>query len=598
MKKIQEMYKKILAWAVQHRVWAGVIILAILYSGYLAYGKLTATPAETRYVTAIVTKGTVISSITGSGQVAAGNQVDLKPKASGDIVYVGVTSGQEVKAGTLIAQLDATDAQKAVRDAEISLESAKISLQKLEQPADALSVTQSENTLARAKESKQNAETDLIRAYDEGYNTVSNAFLDLPAVMAGLQDTLFTATQSLGGTEQNMDFYAHSVERFDARAESYRTDVYNKYHSARTRYDGAFNAYKTLDRSASKADIEAVITDAYETTKLIADAVKSSNNLIQFYKDQMTLHSLPTKALADTHLTTLSGYTAKTNTHLSSLLNVATTIQGDKDAIVNANRTITEQEGSLANLKDGADVLDLASSRLSVTQRENALLDAKAQFADYFVRAPFTGTIAKLNNRKGDTVSSGAVVAVLITKEKIAEIALNEVDVAKVKVGLKSTLTFDAVEGLTITGKVAEVDTVGTVSQGVVTYTVKIAFDTGDDRVKPGMSTSATIITEVKQDVLTVPNSAVKMKNEAQSVEMFETPLEGSANPQGALSTQLPVSRIIVTGITSNEATEVISGLTEGEQVIVKTITSSATGATAKSATSLLGGGSGMRMPR
>ena len=98
----------------------------------------------------------------------------------------------------------------------------------------------------------------------------------------------------------------------------------------------------------------------------------------------------------------------------------------------------------------------------------------------------------------------------LITKQKIAEISLNEVDAAKVKVGQKVTLTFDAIDGLSITGEVSEIDALGTVSQGVVTYGVKIAFDTQDERVKSGMSVSAAIITDVKQNVLLVPNAAVK----------------------------------------------------------------------------------------
>ncbi|MDD5433706.1 MAG: hypothetical protein PHE77_03610, partial [Candidatus Pacebacteria bacterium] len=60
----------------------------------------------------------------------------------------------------------------------------------------------------------------------------------------------------------------------------------------------------------------------------------------------------------------------------------------------------------------------------------------------------------------------------------MAEISLNEVDVAKVKIGQRAIITFDAIDELEITGKVEDVDTIGTVSQGVVSYNVKIIFDT------------------------------------------------------------------------------------------------------------------------
>ena len=70
---------------------------------------------------------------------------------------------------------------------------------------------------------------------------------------------------------------------------------------------------------------------------------------------------------------------------------------------------------------------------------------------------------------------------------------MNEVDAAKISVGNKTTLTFDATEDLTLTGKVAQIDTIGTVEQGVVSYKVKIAFDTQDERIKPGMTANASI---------------------------------------------------------------------------------------------------------
>lgn len=568
-------------------VGGGLLLLGGIYWGH---GVFFPTVVETRYVLAKVEKGMLITSISGSGQVAAGNQVDLTPKATGEVIWIGVKSGQEVKKGTLVAQIDARDAAKAVRDAQVNLESTKLSLEKLTQPADNLSLIQSENTLARANESKANAESSLVKAYDDGFNTVSNAFLDLPAVMAGLQDTLFTMNAGLSLNEASIDFYTSAAARYDDKANTYRTDTYDKYQAARKAYDATFAHYKTLSRTSSQDDIQAIITESYDTTKIIADAVKSTNNLIQFYKDKLTERNLTPKALADTHLTTLSGYTAKTNTHLGNLLAAGTTIKSDQDAIVNAMRTISEQTESLAKLKSGANALDVQSSQLSVTQRENALRDAEEKLADYYVRAPFDGTIAKMNGRVGDTAGNATVLATLITKQKLATVSLNEVDVAKVKVGQKTTLTFDAVEGLTISGEVAEIDTVGTVSQGVVTYAVKISFDTDDDRVKPGMSVSATIITEVKQDVLTVPQSAVKTEGNAHYVEVFEPALSDMGGNQGVTSPTLPTQKIVTTGLSNDTSTEIVSGLVEGDQIVTRTITASAsTQKTAPSAPSLFG---------
>ncbi len=543
----------------ERKILFGTIAVVLIASGYFGYTKIFNTDIVARHVTTQVQKGILIVSITGSGQTSVSNQVDVKPKASGDIIYVGVKNGQEVKAGMLLAQIDSRDAQKAVRDAEVNLESAKLSLEKLQKPADELSILQAENSLAQAKESKQKAEDDIIKAYEDGFNTVANAFLDLPTAMAGLQDMLFSSDIGLGGGGQwNIDYYANAVQTYDEKVLQYKTDTSDKYRVARTVYDKNFQDYKSASRFSERSIIESLIDETYDATKDIAEAVKSANNLIQFYQDKLTERNLKPQVFSNTHLSTLNTYTGKTNAHLLNLLSIKRTIQTSKETIVNSDRSIAEKTESLAKLKTGADALDIQSQELTIKQRENALLDAKEKLADYFIRAPFEGLIAKINVKKGDPISGNTVAAILITKQKIAEISLNEIDVAKVKAGQKATLTFDAIPDLTITGQVAEVDVIGTVSQGVVTYTIKIGFDTQDDRVKTAMSVSAAIITEAKPNVLLVPNSAVKSQGGMSYVEILD----------GNSARRQPVE----IGASNDEFTEIAGGLKEGDLVVTRTI--------------------------
>jgi HlyD family secretion protein len=558
MAHILKIIKKILA----SKLLLAITILILLGGGYWGYKAFFGASAAVRYVSAQVQKGTLIVSVSGSGQVSASNQVDIKPKVSGDVVYIGVKNGQEVKAGALIAQLDATDAQKAVRDAEANLESAKLSLEKLKQPADTLSILQAENSLAQAKESKLDAEAALKKAYDDGFNTISNAFLDLPTVITGLHDVLFNSDFSIN--QENLSYYANAVKSYDDKVLQYKDDAYSGYQTARAAYNKNLSDYKIVTRYSDTSQIESLLDETYNTTKSIAEAIKNANNLIQFYIDKLTERNLKHDSRADAALTNLNTYTGKTNTHLLNLLSIQNTIRNSRDAIVNADRSIAEKTESLAKLKAGADALDIQSAELTVKQRENALLDAKEKLADYYVRAPFDGIIAKVNAKKGDSVSSASILATLITRQKLAEISLNEVDVAKIKVGQKATLTFDAIPDLTITGQVAEIDTVGTVTQGVVTYAVKITFDTQDDRVKPGMSISAAIITDIKQDALLVPNSAVKQQGDTAYVEIF------------AGETQVPRRQTVQIGLSNDTMTEVTNGLKEGDQIVTQTITQTA----------------------
>lgn len=573
---------------------AGVIIGV---AGYYGYAKLTGTGGALLYVTAAAEKGTLVVSVTGNGQVSASNQIDLKPKASGEIVFIGVENGQTVRAGALIAQLDARDAEKQVRDAEANFQSAALALEKLKKPADALALTQAQNALAQAGDSKESAERDLKKAYDDGFNYAANAFLDLPTIMTGLQDILFGTTLSGGvGGQSNLSYYADTVKSYDSRVLQYKEDANAAYQKARQQYDQNFQDYKSGSRSSATSTIAALIDQTHDTTQAAAEAVKSASNLIQFYEDRLVERTLKPNPLADIQLAALTGYTGKTNTHLLNLSGIQTSIRNDGVAIASADRAIKEKTESLAKLKAGADALDIQTQEIALAQRKNALLDAKEKLADYFLRAPFDSIVAKINIKKSDQANVGVAIATLVTARQLAESSLNEVDVAKVKVGEKATLTFDAIEGLSIAGHVAEIDTVGTVTQGVVTYNVKIALDTQDGRIKPGMSVSAAIITDVEQQVLLVPNAAVKSRGALHYVEI----LEGSGNHQpsgagGVASAVPPREQPVEIGMANDTSTIITNGLNEGEYIVVRTINPSAPSAasTQTNGLRLFGGGGG-----
>lgn len=575
-----------------HKMLSGIALVIICSGSYYTYTSATGTGSEPRYVIGQAETQTIITAVSGSGQISTESQIDLKPKVSGDIVYLGISrNGQEVKAGALIAQIDPTDAQKAVRDAAINLETAQLSLAKVEQPPDQLQLTQSQNSLARTTTSKQDAEENLTKAHDDGFNGISNAFLDLPAVISGLHDILYTTNAQLGGVNvNNVDYYTSTAGLFDARAQVYGSDTSSKYQIALAKYNKNFQDFKDLNRTDDPAKIEEVINETYDTVLAASEAVKSTNNLIQFFQDQMTQHNQRIPTLADTQLTTLNGYMGKTNTHLTVLLGVTSTIKNAENAIIDADRSIDEGTQSLAKLKSGPDPLDLRSAQLTVNQRAATLADAKAALAHYALRAPFDGVIAKINSKKADSVSAATVVATLITKQKIAQITLNEVDAAKIKVGQKATLTVDAIDGLSIAGSVAEIDTIGTVAQGVVTYTVKIAFDTQDERVKSGMSVSAAIVTNVKQDVLAVPASAIKSRGNTHYVQIVDAAASPS-DAQGILSASAPREQVIEIGISNDTITEITSGLAPNALIVTRTIAAASTKTAA--APSLFGGGGG-----
>ncbi len=139
-----------------------------------------------------------------------------------------------------------------------------------------------------------------------------------------------------------------------------------------------------------------------------------------------------------------------------------------------------------------------------------------------------------------------------------AEVEVNEVDIAKVAIGQKVTIKMDALDGTDFSGKVEKIDSLGTVTQGVVSYNVSIGFEALDARIKPDMSVSASIITDVKQDILMVPSSAVKSEGGNAYVEI----LNGSALEQ----------KSVRTGASNDTNTEIISGVNIGDKVVTETL--------------------------
>lgn len=198
------------------------------------------------------------------------------------------------------------------------------------------------------------------------------------------------------------------------------------------------------------------------------------------------------------------------------------------------------------------------TQEVSVKQSRNNLDKAKQKLQDYYIKAPFDGVVTGLSVEAGDSVSRSTVLASVITHDMRAAVSLNEVDAAKVKEGDSVTLTFDALPDLELSGKVSRIDTIGTVTQNVVSYDAEIVFDEQRPALKPGMSMSADIAVMEKHGVLLVPNAALSVSNGKTTVRTTEG------------------LRTIVTGVTDDADTEVVSGLSEGERVLIETAVSSA----------------------
>ncbi len=585
---------RVWGYVAAHKFWSTVAIVILVGGAWWGYQKTQATTAQTRYVLGTVQSGTIVASVSESGQVSTTNSIDIQPQVSGQITWIGIKAGQTVRAGQTLMTIDNTSAVQAIVDAKRTLAADQLTYQQSQAQAP-ISYQNDQNALATATANLQDD-------YSSVYNDLTTVYLDLPTAAAGAKNTLYGYDFDTSRTVTNGDYLLNFVTSMSesnpslgsSNLQSLNTSAKNDYNSANSAYVAAVAAYNDTSRSSDPATIDAVLSQSITMTTAMAQALQSELNYfgaVSDFSQSINNAHLPSsfstvQSNARTYLTTVSN-------DLSTLLADKNTIDTAKQTIVNDQNTVTlDQVGN----PNGNNPISLQISSNSIQKEEEDLAAQEADLTEYTITAPFDGTVSVVNVQTGNSASGS--LATVVSNSQIADLSVNEVDAAKIALGNKATVTFDAIDGLTLTGTVAQINNVGTVSQGVVSYDVKISFDTQDPRVKPGMTVNANIQTAVDQNVLMVPSTAVKTTAGSSYVLAFDPPIASStvasAGTQGILSPTTPVQIPVQTGISDNTNVEITSGLTEGEQIVTRTTSSGTAVTAAASATSRTGGGGGM----
>ncbi|MBN2043824.1 MAG: efflux RND transporter periplasmic adaptor subunit [Anaerolineales bacterium] len=171
-----------------------------------------------------------------------------------------------------------------------------------------------------------------------------------------------------------------------------------------------------------------------------------------------------------------------------------------------AKQQLSDAEQQLADLLDGPDNDDVAAAEARVAAAQAALELA-------WIESPFAGTITQADPKPGDKVQVGTpVFRVDDLTSLLVDVDVSEVDINRVEVGQPVTLTFDAVLAKEYAGEVVEVSPVGSILAGVVNFKVTIKLLDPDENVKPGMTAAVNIVVSQLEDVLLVPNRAVRVQ--------------------------------------------------------------------------------------
>jgi HlyD family secretion protein len=341
------------------------------------------------------------------------------------------------------------------------------------------------------------------------------------------------------------------------------------------------NAQRNLDElmNSDKARANAQLTlanaqKAYETAKANKDRLtmqRADSSTVDYYQAQYDL-ALQRVDQAQEAYDATNGLSDANPTRANAYTNLYNAMSARDKALGNLNwmtgkPTASDEALTLANfavaeanlkdaqrewdrLKDGPDPNDIAAAQARVDA-------AQAALAAGHVAAPFDGTITEINSMVGDQVTPG-VRAFRIDDlfALLVDVQVSEVDINSVQVGQPVAVTFDAILDTEYHGKVVEVAQAGDVAQGLVTFTVTVQLTDVDEQIKPGMTAAVTITVKQLENVLLVPNRAVRVVNNQRVVYILQ-------NGQ-------PVEVKITLGATSDTYSEVIGGdLKEGDEIIL-----------------------------
>lgn len=202
---------------------------------------------------------------------------------------------------------------------------------------------------------------------------------------------------------------------------------------------------------------------------------------------------------------------------------------------------------------------EVAAAVALVAQTQAALQVASVALARTRITAPFDGIVSSRQVQQGQTITPTTPLFEIVDNDDLhVRATFDEVDIGVIKVGQEVRISMDSFPGRSFGGKVREISpTVSTSKQENRTVTVKILLPGGTDDVRPGMSADAEILIGSRTDALYLPTDVIAA---------------GGSAAEGrrvlAVSGERAIERLVTTGLSNWDFTEILSGVSENEPVI------------------------------
>ncbi|MBI4592292.1 efflux RND transporter periplasmic adaptor subunit [Candidatus Uhrbacteria bacterium] len=598
--------------------WVGaVVVLGVV--GFFAFRPEQ--PVE--YVTEVVGRENLVQTVDANGEVVSLDEVELSFDLSGTVESILVSVGDAVVVGDLLAVLetneliaDVQSAYQAVHVAQGNLDAQKAGASEESIAVSAASLASAQTDYANkvtlspfveslylAEENVQasaleTASDNLFQTIDENGILIADAYDDLlGSAWAGVIEARSAYAKGdevlgINNTTLNDDYQnvlssgnASAVESAKTALTALKSSLSSAesaiisahYGSSGTIVTSAEYVEEALDHAAALLlYIRAAVSAMPATGEL---SVSEATTLASSIDTARAALQVDQAALQNAFQTVQDALnTASVN--LEDANNALAQAQASYDAAVASREyqvTVADQaissaqavaglrEAELKHAQAAPRVVDLASYESEVARAQATYASAQARLARAQMRSPIVGDVTEVSIEVGEQVTAtGAVITVQTTQEQFEIVAdVSESDIAKLAIGQQAEITFDAFgSSQKLIGEVRKIDPAEKLIESVVYYEVTVALTQGDQilALRPGLSADLMFTTDEKDDVLTISQRALQSRDGSTYVRVRK-------NGQ----TQ---ERDVVVGLRGDLGrVEVVSGLEEGEEVVIREVT-------------------------
>ena len=518
-----------------------VLLLICGIGGFIAQKQMAAKALASKAKlseTAKVTSGDLEVKIVDSGTIDAKQTVEVKSRVTGRLKAIYVEEGDYVKAGQLIATIDPKETQLQLEQTQAQLRGAKYGVSKA--------------SLEIEQRDRQNR-----AALEQAKIKIAQLELEMKAQPKLTSAALTEATSALNSAQADKQRAVGSV--FPNQIAQAKSNV----DEATVNYDTAKREY---DRQVELESKGYTPGRSVETAKQAVDLAKV--RLEQAHDNQNRLQSQLKEEEAKLDQAIKQARAALDRANINSIQD-----QVKRQDYASA---ISDLRRAEAALKDKEILTEGRSqSQASIDQLQSVVSDSLRQLGETEIRAPISGVVTKRPLQVGELAtglsqfSSGSTIVKIEDRQNMrVRLDVNEIDVARMYVGMVAKVDVDALPGQAFTGKVIKIapasKDVGnaqgtqatTSSDSVVKFEVEILLDGSDKKLRSGMSSKVSLVLASSKNTMLLPVEFVIRENGKAYVEL---PAE--------TATAKPTRKEVTIGLVSGSQIEIKSGVHAGDTV-------------------------------